>query len=125
MAGRISHFAINADEVERARGFYERVFGWEFTAWGPPDFYQIATGDGEPVGGALHKRRDIVAGRPIHGFECTIAVDDVDAVAKSVVDAGGRIVMEKSVITGVGELIFFEDTEGNIAGAMRYDDAVG
>lgn len=121
MASRINHFAINANEVERARSFYESVFGWEFTAWGPPDFYRISTGAGDPVGGALHKRRDIVSGRPIHGFECTIAVDDVDSVAKAVVEAGGRIVMEKSVITGVGELIFFEDTEGNIAAAMRYE----
>jgi len=24
---------------------------------------------------------------------------------------------------GVGELIFFEDPEGNVAGAMRYDSA--
>jgi hypothetical protein len=35
-------------------------------------------------------------------------------------EAAGRVVMEKSIIEGVGELIFFEDTEGNIAAAMRY-----
>lgn len=28
--------------------------------------------------------------------------------------------MEKNVIDGVGELIFFEDSEGNTAAAMRY-----
>lgn len=116
----LKHFAINADDVERARGFYENVFGWRFSAWGPPDFYQIETGPGGTIGGALHRRRDVVPGRPVYGFECTVAVDDVDAVARAVRASGGRVVMEKSIIEGVGELIFFEDTEGNVAAAMHY-----
>jgi hypothetical protein len=57
----------------------------------------------------------------MHGFECTIAVADVDKVAKAVRDNGGRIIMEKTTLVGVGDLIFFQDTEGNVAGAMRYD----
>ena len=28
----------------------------------------------------------------------------------------------KTTITGVGDLIWFEDPAGNVAGAMRYDD---
>ena len=40
----VAHFAINADDVPRARRFYERVFGWKFSAWGPPEFYKIETG---------------------------------------------------------------------------------
>ncbi len=122
MANTIQHFAVNADDVNRARRFYESVFGWNFTAWGPPEFYQIDTGGraDTSIAGALHKRRDIVPGRPIHGFECTISVDDVDVIAEAVKKAGGKVVMEKSVIEGVGELIFFQDTEGNIAAAMRY-----
>jgi hypothetical protein len=122
MPNTIQHFAVNADDVDRARRFYESVFGWSFSAWGPPEFYQIDTGGrgDSSIAGALHKRRDVVPGKPIHGFECTIAVDNVDVIAETVKEAGGRVVMEKSVIEGVGELIFFEDTEGNIAAAMRY-----
>ena len=29
--------------------------------------------------------------------------------------------MEKATIPGVGDLIFFQDPDGNVAGAMRYD----
>ncbi len=28
--GNVRHFAINADDLSRARRFYERVFGWTF-----------------------------------------------------------------------------------------------
>ena len=55
------------------------------------------------------------------GFECTIAVDSIDATEKAVLAAGGKIVLARSVITGVGTLMFFQDSEGNIFGAMQYD----
>ncbi|HET9315263.1 MAG TPA: VOC family protein [Vicinamibacteria bacterium] len=120
--GNVRHFAINADDLPRARRFYERVFAWKFEPWGPPGFFQIATGGkGDPIG-ALQQRRELVKGLRTNGFECTIAVDqDVEKVAAAVKANGGRIVMEKATIPGVGDLIFFEDPEGNLAGAMRYD----
>jgi predicted enzyme related to lactoylglutathione lyase len=42
-------------------------------------------------------------------------------VAAAVRANGGRVIMERTTIVGVGHLIFFEDTEGNVAGAMQYD----
>jgi predicted enzyme related to lactoylglutathione lyase len=54
------------------------------------------------------------------GFECTVAVDDVGAVAEAVVAHGGRVLMKRTAIPGVGDLIFFEDPSGNVAGAMQY-----
>ncbi len=123
MTSRISHFAINADDLTRARQFYERVFGWTFEPWGPPDFFQIGTGgEGSPdVRGALQRRRELKPGTPTIGFECSFAVEDVDQVAVDVKENGGRILLEKTAIAGVGHLLFFEDPEGNVVGAMSYD----
>ena len=124
--GNVRHFAINADDLSRARRFYERVFGWTFEPWGPPGFFQIVMGPSSPAPlGALQQRRELVPGRRATGFECTIAVDDVDRVAAAVVAAGGTIVMPKVTIAGVGDLVFFRDTEGNVVGAMRYDANAG
>ncbi len=120
--GSVSHFAINADDVPRAREFYGRVFGWKFEPWGPPGFYMIATGGapGTPLA-SLQARRELAPGLRLNAFECTIAVDDVDAVARSVETHGGAILMPKATIPGVGSLIFFRDPEGNVAGAMQYE----
>jgi len=117
----VTHFAINADDVSATRAFYERVFGWRFTAFGPPDFYRIQTPSGP--GGALQKRRELVEGRPTIGFECTIAVADVDATVAAVTAAGGSIIMPCTTIAGVGHLIFFTDPGGNVVGAIQYDEA--
>lgn len=126
MTANLSHFAINADDLEATRSFYEAVFGWRFSAWGPPGFYRIRTGtEDEPgVQGAMQERRDLLD-RPTSGLECTFAVDDVDATIAAVVEAGGRIVMERFTIAGVGHLIAFEDPAGNAVLAMQYDDTVG
>ena len=124
MPHNVVHFSIHAGAVERAREFYGRVFGWRFQAWGPPDFYLIQTGDGERPGiqGALQKRQHPVEGRGVIGFECTIAVDDLPAIARSVEEHGGRVVVPEMEIPTVGRLIQFADTEGNLACAMRYED---
>ena len=84
----------------------------------------IATGtDSDPgIHGAVHSRPK--EGERSVGFECTIAVDDVDTIAKTVEAEGGKITVPKFVIPGVGELIQFKDTEGNIVCAMCYFDQV-
>jgi predicted enzyme related to lactoylglutathione lyase len=117
MPNHVRFFAITADDVERARKFYEAVFGWTFEDWGPPDFYLIR---GAGTEGALQKRQDALTGTGFRAFECTIGVDDVDDIAKRVVHAGGKVTMKKMRIETVGDLIWFEDTEGNRVGAMKY-----
>ena len=119
MPATLRHFAINADDVPRARAFYEQVFDWTFTPWGPPDFYQSrSTGEGHMA--ALQGRRDIM-GQRMPGMEITFGVDDIQATVQAIEAAGGKVLMAPFHIEGVGRLIFFQDTEGNIAGAMQYE----
>jgi len=123
MPANLSHFALNTDDPDASRAFFETVFGWTFTAYGPPGFYQIRTGSEDDPGvlGALQERRELRDGTPTVGAECTFAVDDVDATRESVVDAGGTILMERFTISRVGHLIAFQDPGGNPLLAMQYD----
>jgi predicted enzyme related to lactoylglutathione lyase len=123
MAARLRHLAINADDVQRAKGFYEAVFGWRFEPWGPLDYYQVKNvGDG--FLGALQGRRELKPGHRMLGFEATMAVEDIAATIAAVEAAGGKVVTPPIYIEGVGRLIYFEDTEGNLVGAMQYDPGV-
>jgi predicted enzyme related to lactoylglutathione lyase len=121
-ANTVAHFAINADDIDQSRAFYSKVFGWKFAAWGPPGFYQIEA-KGSPVMGALQGRRELVKGHKTLGFECTFAVPSIDATEKAVKASGGKVMLERSVIVGVGTLMFFADPSGNVFGAMQYDQA--
>ena len=99
------------------------MFDWRFEPWGPPDFYLVHTGDERKPGvqGLLHKRQGLRGAGGPNCFECTIAVDDLDAVTEAVAKHGGRIIMKKASIPTVGVLTKFEDPEGNILGAMAYE----
>ncbi len=116
MPAKLAHFAIEADDVERARVFYGDVFGWTLEAWGPPDFYRI---QGAGVHGALQKRQGpSVPGRK--GFICSLAVTDLAASSKAIQEAGGALIGGPHQIPTVGELIQFSDTEGNEAIIIQY-----
>ncbi len=118
----VAHFAINADNVETSRAFYEAVFGWKFNPYGPPGFYQIDTG-AKPVAllGALQQRRSLVPGVQTRGFECTIAVASLDHTEAMLRAHGAKILLERSTIPHVGHLLFFEDPGGNYVGAIQFD----
>ncbi len=122
MPNDVRHFSINADDVPRARTFYENAFGWHFEPWGPPNFYLIKTSTDNPgLEGSLQGRREIVAGKRMFGFECSLGVENIDETIAAIETNGGKIVMPKFHIPTVGTLVFFEDTEGNVIGAMQYD----
>jgi uncharacterized protein len=120
MPATLRHFAINADDVPRARTFYEKVFGWTFTPWGPPGFFQVKNA-GHGLIGALQGRRDIEA-QKMPGMELSFGVEDLDATIAAIEANGGALLMQPYLIEGVGRLIFFKDSEGNIAGAMQYEN---
>lgn len=46
---------------------------------------------------------------------------NIDETEKRVLANGGKIILERSVISGVGTLMFFQEPGGNVFGAMQYD----
>lgn len=124
MSNALSHFSINANDVDRAARFYGAVFGWKFQPWGPPGFFMIdMPAPAVPFHASLQQRRDLVPGMPANGFECTIGVPDAKAAEEAVLAHGGEIVMPRCTLPGIGHLFFFRDPEGNVAGAMEYDSS--
>ena len=120
MPNNVDFFAINADDVPRARKFYEAVFRWSFEPWGPPDFYLIETGQERmTVRGALQERRELARGQKMIGFECTISVENIDQTIRDIEANGGRIAAPKFHIPTVGTVAYFFDTEGNVAGIIQ------
>jgi uncharacterized protein len=109
---RVVHFEIPADDPERAIEFYKKVFGWKIYKWeGPFDYWLVTTGeDDEPgINGAIMSRE---MGEMVKN---AIGVDSFDDYAQKIEDAGGKMLMEKQTIPGVGIMAAFEDTEGNVS----------
>jgi predicted enzyme related to lactoylglutathione lyase len=128
MANHIAHFEIFASDVERARKFYERVFGWRFEIGGPPDFYHIFTGAPVEHGvtrGLIAKRQGPAAQGAVNAFRCTISVGSIKETVAAIESAGGRLRSAIIDIPGVGRVVEFADPEDNIACAMQYEAGSG
>lgn len=121
MSHSIVHFAVYADDPERAMRFYEEVFGWTFTPWGPPGYWKIATGPGPgATEGALSQRRAPRGEGSPNAYRCTITVKDVDAVLSSIEAHGGTVRPPLAEIPQVGRVCEALDPEGNLFCVMEY-----
>lgn len=118
--GRPLHFEIHVDDMERARSFYEKIFGWSFQKWGPVDYYVITTGEeGTPgINGGMLPRQGGKGDR-VTGWVNTVGVDDIDATLAAVEANGGTIALPKDKMEGVGWVAYAKDTEGNIFGMIQ------
>ena len=122
MKNNLSHFAIYIDDIDRAKAFYSNLFGWDYNSYGQDDFLQIkdsSDDDGKLIG-ALQSRKYSPIDEKIIGFECSVAVEDIDAIISKIEANNGKIVMPKTEIPYVGWLVKFLDSEGNIVCAVQY-----
>jgi predicted enzyme related to lactoylglutathione lyase len=118
---RVVHFEVSADDTERASRFYSNVFGWEIQKWGgPKDYWLVSTGteDQPGINGGLFKRDGPV------NYVNTIDVPSVDDYVARITEHGGRVVVPKTTIPGVGYLVYCQDTENNVFGIMQEDRSV-
>lgn len=129
MANFVAHFAVYADDLDRAQRFYAQVFGWRFSPWGPPGYFKIHTSDGDPgvTHGGLSERQTPLAttsgGDPgVNAYRCSIAVEDADATIAAIETAGGRLHGPLLELPGIGKIQEFVDTEENRACIVEYTD---
>ncbi|HII80847.1 MAG TPA: VOC family protein [Methanosarcina sp.] len=118
----IVHFDIPADDSERAKNFYSRLFGWKFEKpLETMDYYLIETKGlkGEPgPGGGLGKRE--TADQKIMNY---IGVSSVDEYLGKIEELGGKILMQKTAVPGWGYLAICMDTENNTFGIWQDEEA--
>jgi predicted enzyme related to lactoylglutathione lyase len=119
---KVEYFEINAEDPNRAMAFYKEVFGWSFQKWnGPFDYWLARTGEkGEKgIEGGVQRRTD-----PRATVVNYIGINDIDELVRKIVTNHGSIVQSKTAVPGVGWVIMFHDTEGNIFGAMQEDESL-
>jgi len=114
---RIIHFEIPVDNPDRAIDFYKKAFGWKVEKWpGPMDYWLVKTGDSTPgIDGAFMKRGNVTS------TTNTVGVESVDKSLAAITAAGGKALMPKTPIPGVGYFAYCTDTEGNMFGIMQSD----
>jgi uncharacterized protein len=114
MPNAIVHFEIPADDLPRAKKFYEETFGWKISDPMNMNYFFVVTKEEGEMGinGGMMPRQN-----PDQPFMNYVNVDSIDTYLKKVEGAGGTVVLPKQEIgTGMGWIAAFKDTEGNLMG---------
>ncbi len=123
MSGRVVHFELPADDVDRAQTFYREAFGWAvnsapgmgYTLLGttPSDSNGVPTEPGGINGGMLLRQS------PISHPVITVQVDDIDQALQRIEELGGKAVRGKESVGPIGFAAYFADSEGNVVGLWQ------
>ncbi|QFR34125.1 VOC family protein [Ancylobacter sp. TS-1] len=108
---------LNTRDIAGAKAFYAATLGWTFEAMpieGGADYCIIRHGETR-VGGIFVLDGPEFDGVPEHWFSY-IAVDDVDARAATVAEAGGAVLRPAFDIAGVGRIAIIRDSRGAVSG---------
>jgi uncharacterized protein len=108
-------FELPATDMQRAKAFYEKVFGWNINSSYDRYFYAHTTETDEKIysqspgviNGAIQKKDDIITSTRI-----VINVSNLDNALDKVLAEGGRIFVPKTKIPG-GYYSVIYDTEAN------------
>lgn len=128
----IVHFEIPADDVERAKKFYSDLFGWKMEKWPGTDnkdssssnieYWMISTTDSKgnkaSIGGGMMKRQD--NHQRITNF---IDVNSVDEYSSKIEKLGGKVVVSKMAVPGMGYFAVCHDTESNSFGIWESNES--
>jgi hypothetical protein len=108
----VVHFEIPADNVDRAKEFYTELFGWKIEeATGMGGYWLITTSGQKAVGGGIMERQN-----PQQTITNYIDVSSADEYAAKIEKLGGKIVVPKRAVPGMGYFAICLDTENNVFG---------
>ena len=109
--GTITHIEFPADDVDRARRFYEAVAGWEISETeGFPGYFTFRSEEGH--GGGLGKRDEAV-GSVVRVYITVDSLEDSVAAAEA---NGGSVVTPPQDVPGQGRFAAVKDSEGSEIG---------
>lgn len=117
-AHSIVWFEIPADNLNRAKAFYGKLFGWKINAIpGMSDYLHMDTGgdDAAPDGGIMARMC------PEHPVTNYIGVKSVTAHCAKVKKLGGKVHKEKTTVPNMGHFAVCQDTEGNVFAIWERD----
>jgi len=122
----IVHFEIPAKNVEKLKGFYEKVFGWKIVK-SPPgmtdmEYWLIQTVPTDEKGmllrsgvnGGMYKK-DMEEATSVN----YVAVADIEKAIKEAKKLGAKVITDKAEIPQIGWFAVLMDPEGNPIGMLQ------
>jgi predicted enzyme related to lactoylglutathione lyase len=109
-------YELRTTNAKAAEDFYTHVIGWQAKGSGDPGgvpYTLLSVGD-TGTAGLMQLTPDMLAGGMKPGWVGFVGVDDVDAYAKRLEQAGGKLHCAPQDIPGIGRFASVEDPQGAV-----------
>jgi len=123
-AGTPSWVDLSTPDAAASAGFYGGLMGWSATepdASGETGGYQLFQQDGQTVAGLMPQTAE---GQPT-AWATYVSVDDADATAAKVSEAGGAVILPPMDVTDLGRMAMFADPTGAVFGIWQPREFAG
>ncbi len=123
----IAYFQIPSDDIERSKEFYNQLFGWKIDKFsesntpGGMENWTVTTTDdkgNKALGGGMSKRQ-----MPQQQITNFIDVKSVGEYSSKVEKLGGKVVVPKTAVPGMGYYAVCVDTENNSFGIFESNES--
>ena len=109
------HVEFAAEDPKATSEFYAKLFSWKTEAMPEMDYYMFdvepGPGGGFPkVDGEMYKAGDVIV---------YVSTDDIEASLAKAEELGGKTLLPKTEIPGMGWFAFFSDPTGNRVGLFK------
>lgn len=111
MPNPVVHYEIMGRDTQRTVAFYHDVFGWDIDADNPMNYGLVLNDTDHGISGA-------VGGGGEPRVTVYVEVDDPAAYLRRVVEAGGTVAMDVTVVPGAVTMAQFRDLDGNLVGVV-------
>lgn len=114
MPNPVNWFEIPVLDLERAKRFYEAVFGYQMSLqqMGPLQMAWFPAEQGAPFATGSLVQAESYA--PSHAGSCVyFSVPSIEQALAQVIDNGGKVLSPKTPIGQFGFVAHFQDSEGN------------
>lgn len=112
MPNPVVHWEIAVNDLEKSKQFYTQLFDWQVDTNNPLNYGLTKTGG---LNGGLFPRPQ---GVPNY-VTFYVAVGDIDASLQKAVALGGKLIIPRMPIPGIGEFGMFADPDGNMIGVFK------
>lgn len=110
------HWEFWSKAPQELSDFYAKVFDWQIRHMPEMNYRLVETGGQGGINGGIMTPQE---GPWPGNMALYIDVDDLAAYVERIKQAGGKIMVERMEVPGVGALALFEDPDGRVLGLWQ------
>jgi hypothetical protein len=114
MPNHFIHVEIPCTDFDKAKKFYEGVFGWKTSYVPKMDYMLFETGNG--LGGGFYKSSEHTGKQGVVNY---LEVEDIEKTLEAIQQHGGATIVPKTPVADSGWFALFGDQDGNVLGLWK------